>query len=1155
MKITVLWLFLFMHFFVIASGQKITLELKNVALEVVFQNLKRQTGYYFLYDADAIRHIKKLSLQVKDVTLEQALDICMEDLPLKYVIQEKSIIVSKESYITNLDIEKSTDNVQSSISGEVVNEKGEAIPGVTVRIKGGITMTATDEKGRFSIQVPGSSAVLVFSIVGYSSKEVNVGSQRDIKVALTQSVSALDAVVVTALGITREERSLGYSVSEVDGDDFKKVREPNVINSLAGKVPGLSINTTAGGPAGSSRVIIRGATSITGNNQPLYVIDGVPMDNSNYGQVEGSKYSAGFDMGDAISAINPEDIDKISVLKGPAAAAVYGSRAANGVILITTKKGGRQDLGIEFNSTMTFENQLTRFDGYQNLYGQGRSQELVQDQDQARTSMFNNFGPRMDPNLMMPYFDGVVRPYAYVPDNISGFFRTGSTYTNNVAVTNGTENNSFRLAISDLRNNDIVPGSSIRRNTFTLSGTSKLGEKLKVEATGYYLNEDVVNRPALADDPSNIGNNFVGLARNVDQALFKNYYKDDQGTYVDWGGGQYRLNPYWIIHEMRNNTQKDRLRGNLQVNYTITDWMSLQGRVGTDITFLDFEKFTPRTTPGSLTGRLNTRNQRYVTTESDILLSAQKQVSEDWHLSARLGASLSRVHNGGTTDEFLNMNMTDLISPNSFADKTVLAHAFRKHNNSVYTLVGVGYKGYLYADATLRRDVSSTLPTDNNTYYYPSISGSFVFTDAFKMDKQVLSMGRLRASAAEVGNDTDPYQLDLYYDLNPLTFRSQSLGKVASPLLPNPNLKPTRTRSFEIGTELKFWGERLGVDFTYYTQRSRDQINRVPLPMSSGFREQVVNAGVILNRGVEIGIRTQPVSNEKVHWDLNFNFARNKNEVESLAEGIPFLTLSEARWMGVAVVAMPGAPYGSILGYGYKRDPDGNIILNPSGLTPMVSDERELIGQGTFLWTGGLYSSVSYKNFGLTTVLDMKTGADIFSMSNLFADARGSSVNTLAGREEWIQSEEERMAGGYTEQQWQDMGMVRGYVPEGVVQTGVDGEGEPIYAQNTRAVDPSIYWANVYHDSQGIAIPYIYDASYLKVREITLSYRVPSKLTSRWGVRDLSIAVVSRNPFIIYKSVPNIDPDSNYNNGNGQGFEYGSLPSRRSWGMNLNFRF
>lgn len=1044
--------------------------------------------------------------------------------------------------------------VQQQLSGKVTGTDGEPLMGVTVQNMTTKAGAITNFDGKFSIQAS-EGDILEFSMMGYHSKSVTIQNvDTTVGITLEEGVMELEETIVTALAIKREERSLGYAVSQVDGEEVQKVRIPNVVNALAGKVAGLSITSSAGGPTGSSRVVIRGNTTITGSNQPLYVIDGVPMDNSNYGQVSSSQYGDGYDMGDAISAINPDDIDKISVLKGPSAAALYGSRAANGVILITTKKGDQQkELGIELNSTITFEKQLTRYDDHQHLYGQGRNQTLPQDETQARSSLFSNFGPRLDPNLMMTYYDGVERPYALVKDNISNFFRTGITYSNNVALSSYSDKASFRLAVLDMKNEDIIPESDFRRNSFTFNGSANLGEKLKVSGRAFYLKEKVNNRPGLADDPSNIGNNFIGLANNVDQALFKDYYKDEDGTYVNWGGGQYRLNPYWVINEMENTTRKDRFMGMIQANYTINDWLSIQGRIATDITYIDFRKFAPRTTPGSLVGRLNLNDQAYYTTEADVLLSFEKQFTPDFNFSAKLGGSLSRISNKRDSWEFLNMTVTDVVSPNSFADKSIVSTHYRKKNNSAYLLLNAGYKRFLYLDATIRQDASSTLPEDNNTYYYPSLSGSFVFTEALNWKNDILSFGKIRASAAEVANDTDPYQLDLYYQLNPLSFNGTSVGGIAGTTLPNPDLKPTRTRSFETGLELKFLKNRIGLDLTYYNQRSRDQINRVPIPISSGFTYQMINAGVVTNEGVEIVLSTKPVVNKNFQWTLNMNMAFNENKVESLAEGVPFLSMADARWMGVSVVAMPEAPYGAILGYGYQRDPQGNIILNSNTLMPVISEERQVIGQGVFKWTGGLYSAFTYKNITLTTNLDIKLGGDIFAMSNLFSDIRGLSKKTLEGREEWIRAQEEGR--GMTEEEMEAAGISGGYVPQGVVQTSVDEQGNPVYEQNTRAVNPSEYWSGIYSDGNGIAVPYIYDASYVKMRELTLSYSLPSTLVSRWGLSAVSVALISRNPFIIYKNVPNIDPDSNYNNSNGQGLEYGSLPSRRSMGFNFKIKF
>ncbi|KAA8476596.1 TonB-linked SusC/RagA family outer membrane protein [Arcticibacter tournemirensis] len=1135
MKITTLLLLAFVMSVSAGSfAQKINLNKQNAPLKAIFSEIKKQSGYDFIYDEDLIKRSGTVSLHLQDVNLFEALDRCFENRDLMYVISDRIVVVKEKKRAFTL-------------TGFVTDEKKAPLPGVVVINVTKDKSVAADENGRFTIAAD-KGDIIRFRMIGFEEKVIIANdAQNNITVILKEAPVQLQTTVVTALGIKREERSLGYSVSEIDGEALVKARETNVINSLAGTTPGLIINSTASGPTGSSRVIIRGNTTVTGNNQPLYVVDGIPIDNSNYGGTGSGMYAQGYDFGDAISAINPDDIDKISVLKGPSASALYGARAANGVILITTKKAqGGKDLGIEVNSTTTFENQLTSFDGYQYQYGQGRNQTINTSADQARTSMFNNFGARLDPDLMVISYDGVYRPYQKVEDNIGGFFRTGTTTTNTVSLSSATEKSSFRFSASDLRNSDIIPESGLRRNSFTFNGTSKFGSKISLEARAFYMNEDVDNRPALADDPGNIGNAFIGLANNVDQAWFAKTYKNPDGSYIEWGGGQYRLNPYWVINEMKNETTKNRLLGAFQLNYAVTKWLNFQGRASTDLTYIEFEKFSPRTTPGFITGALDQINRKHVTTEADVLVTAEKQVSPSLYLAARLGGSISRVHNKADNMQFTNLTVPDAISPTSFTDKNIIPVPYRKHLNSVYGLFSAGYKSYLYLDGTIRQDSYSTL---SKSYVYPSLSSSFVFSDAFKLSKNILTMGKVRAAISEVASDTDPYLLNLYYNVNPFSFNGISYGGLSTDVMANANLRPTRTRSWEVGTELKFFNNRLGADITYYSQRSRDQINRVPLPLSSGFSAQTINAGVVTNKGVEVLLTGGLIAKKDFHWDVSINFARNINKVESLAEGVPFLTLSEARWMSVAVIAKPGEDYGSILAFGYQKDPDGNLILDPTTLLPLQSEERQVVGKGIFNWTGGVSNTIYFKNFRLSALIDVKQGADLFSMTNLFAANRGSLNTTLEGRAEWIESEELRQAGGYTAQQWAAMGNVRGLVPKGVVK---NANGE--YIPNTKAVDPSVYWSQILA-SGGVAIPYIYDGSYVKMREITLGYTIPSKVTARWGVKDVQIALVSRNPFIIYKDVPNVDPDSNYNNGNGQGLEYGSLPTRRSWGVNVNFKF
>lgn len=1048
------------------------------------------------------------------------------------------------------------------VSGIITDINGIKQPGVNITNKKSKLSTISNIDGGYAIKANNGDS-LVFQMLGYEKVVVIANSQKlTSNIQLKESVESLKGVVVTALGIKRDERELGYAFAEVNGKDINKAKETNVINSLAGKVPGLIINSTAGGPSGSSRVVIRGSTSITGNNQPLYVIDGIPMDQSNYGQVGNGVYAGGtngdpgVDMGDAISAINPDDIEKISVLKGPSASALYGSMAANGVILITTKKGANaKELGIEFSSTSTIESQLTKVDGNQYLYGQGRSGQLPLDQQQSQGTMFVNFGPRLDPNLSIIGFDGVSRPYALAEDNFGSFFRTGSSFNNTLSLTSSNETSNFRFSASDLRYEDIVPNSNIRRNSYTFSGRSKFGKKLSLDVRAVYLNEDVKNRAGLGDSPTNIGQNFNGLANNIDQSIFGDTYKTVSGDYVEWGGGQYRLNPYWVLNDMYNDTKKDRLTGAFNANYTVNKWLSVLARASTDVTFLDYEKYSPRTTPLALTGMLNVTDQKYTTNQADVLATITKKLSKDLNLSVRLGGSINRRFRQGTNEQYQNMVVTDAISKNSYQDKVIIENDVRRSVNSVYGLATLGFKKYLYIDATLRRDASSTLPQENNTYTYPSLSGSFIFSDAFKIDNKVLSFGKLRASYAEVGNDTDPYLLDVYYGLYKYTFNGIQPSKLATSILPDAGLKPTRTRSFELGTNLKFFNGRINFDATYYTSKSRDQINIVPAPISSGFAKQLINAGLITNKGLELLLSGSPIAKKDFNWDLSVNFARNQNKIESLADGIPFIALSEARWLGLLVAAMPGQKYGAMLGYTYQKDPEGNTILDPISLLPKATTDRQVLGKGVYDWTGGMNSRFSYKDFSLNANFDVKYGADIFSMTDLFSVTSGSSIKTLEGRDEWILSEQERIAAKKTLIEWQNAGLVRGYVPKGVVQTGTDSNGAPIYEQNTRAVDPSAYWGGFNAGGTGIADPFIYKATYVKVRDITLTYRLPKSLNTKLGFKDASIGLVARNPFIIYKDVPNVDPDSNYNNSNGQGLEYGSLPSRRGWGLNLNVKF
>ncbi len=1137
---------------VYSQKAKLSLDLNNVKISEVLKSIENQSEFVFIYEDEILNIDNKVSLQVKKSIIDNVLSKVFEGTDIAYEIHKKQVVLTKKvlKEIPGVEpklIKEIQKEQKNGIRGIVHDEGGNPIPGVSVVIKGTTIGTVTNVDGEYTLNSIPDDAILLFSFVGMKTQEVPVRGKTTINVILKEDSKNIDEVVVTALGIKREEKSLGYAFTKVNGDDVNRVKSPNMMTNLAGKVPGLIISQTAGGPTGSSRVVVRGNTSISGDNQPLYVIDGVPVINTNDGNTGSGKYASGYDMGDVASSINPEDIESISVLKGPSAAALYGSLASNGVIMITMKKGVKKDLGIEFNSTTDIIKQGTHYDDVQTIYGQGVNGSLPEDITESQSTTFYNWGPRLDPNINVIGWDGVERPYALVKDNIDGFFKIGKSFNNSIALSQYVGKTGIRISYTNYLYDDIVPKTRMDRNTFNLNTNTQI-RKLTVGTRIVYMHEFVKNRPSLADGYDNIAKSFFGLANNIDQAVFKEC-KDEKGEYLEWGGGQYNYNPYWVINEMKNETTKTRFFGALNLTYDFTKWLNLKVSGSTDERYLEFEKYNPVTTPQALTGELDQIDRKTITRQADVMLSFEKELTNSIRMTARVGANYFCYENDGFDNTYTDMTVKDVISPNSYTEKSVTAIYSKKEKNSIYGILALSYKNYLFIDGTIRRDASSTLPVKNNTYCYPSLSGSFVFTDAIKTLPSFISFGKLRVSGAEVGSDTSPYMLDLNYGLYSYTFNGEAAGSISTTTIPNKELKPTRTRSFETGLAMRFFKNRLGFDFSYYTSTSRDQINTVAAPYSSGYSKQIVNAGSISNKGVELAINGTPVSTSNFKWDINVNFSRNVSNIESLAEGLSFLTLASARWCGVSVVAKPGQPYGAIMGYNYQKDPNGNIILDKETLLPLQSEEREIIGNGTFDWTGGIMSAFSYKRITLNTTIDIKYGADIFSMTNLYSVARGQSKKTLEGRDEWIQSELDREAAGMTSDEWLAAGNQKGYVPKGVVESN-DGT----YVTNEQGINPTTYWQGYVVNGGGVSVPFIYDASYIKFREISVSYDIPQKLLRGTGISSVVVGLVSRNPWIIRKHVPNIDPDSNYYNGNGQGLEYGSLPSRKSFGFNLKVK-
>ena len=1035
-------------------------------------------------------------------------------------------------------------NAQQPITVKGIVKDTEKIPviGATVKVKGKQQAVITDINGNFTIVVV-PDAILEFRYLGMTTVEVGVNGRTWLEVFMQEDNVALEEVVVTALGIKRQAKALGYSVTEVGGEELAEGRETNVMSALSGRVAGVDISTTSAGPSGSTRVVIRGNSQLSGSNLPLYVIDGVPMDNTQLGSA--GKWG-GYDYGDGLSALNSEDIESVSVLKGASASALYGSRASNGVVLVTTKSAKRKKgIGIEVSSNVNVVTLNSYFDDYQREYGQGRDGQLILEESNARTSTQSAWGPKLDPNLTMPIYNGEIKPYGNVNDNILSFFRTGYTATNSVALTGGNENGDFRFSVSDMRNTDIVPESDMSRTSFMFKGSSKLGTKFHIEARVNYIREDVDNRPALSDSPNNIGNSLIGIAPNFDQKWLASNYKDEYGRYNGWNGNEWRLNPYWIINEMTNESFRDRVMGHAQFRYDITSFLSFQIKGGTDFYKFGIKEFTPVSTPGVTTGSMAERRVDVAENNFEGLLRFNKKFKEVLDVSAFIGGNIMQYR----SESFINTATKQVIPGvediTNYAEQSLEHYLFRKQVNSVYGAVNLGYKDFAFVDFTLRNDISSTLSKDNRSYMYPSMSGSLVFSNLLNMEQGALSFGKVRASWAKVGGDTDPYQLNLNYGLRSFTLNGTALGEISSGSIPLLNLKPTSTYSYEVGIDLRFFKNRLSLDAAYFNQTTKDQILNLPISRVTGYDYATINAGEITAKGLELSLTGIPVRTKDFEWSSTVNLSKIVNKVEELHPDAKNYELAAARWANASIYAMEGENYGVIVGKKFKRDPNGNVIFD-KGL-PTFENDLSVMGNGNHDFTMGFSNRFTYKGISLNVLLDMKWGADVFSMSAMQSHSNGTSKETLEGRKEWYASEEERRSKNIAAADWTPTG---GYVGKGVKNIGT--EEKPDYVPNDVPVNPYSYWSSL---NENTPEPYIYDASYIKLRELTLSYALPAKLLSKTPFQAVSFTAYGRNLWIIHSKLKNIDPESNYNNGNGQGFEYGSLPSRRTFGFGLNLKF
>ncbi len=1031
---------------------------------------------------------------------------------------------------------------QTQVSGKVTDsESGDPLSGVSVIIQGTTQGTFTDAEGNYSVSVL-SDGSLKFSFLGYSPLTVEINGRTTVNVEMVVSDLTLDEVVVTAFGVERNKRALQYSVQEVQGESFTEARELNVVNSLAGKVAGVNVSNLSTGPAGSSRVIIRGNVSLTGNNQPLYIVDGIPMDNSSFGQ---AGLWGGVDQGDGTSSINPDDIETISVLKGANAAALYGSRASNGVILITTKSGkAGKGIGIEFNSNFVFEEVINHFD-FQDQYGQGRNGEKPLDANDAwNLGDGSNWGARLDGTLV-PQFDGVSRPYVYQADeNVKRFFETGHTWTNTVGFSGGSENHRMRLNLSNLENESILPESGYTRRNVSLSYSGDFADRITVTSKFLYSHEDADNRPRIADSPGNSVNALFSLPHNYNVDDLRGdpnkpgavpdgvttIDNKSPGEELQISNNLWNANPWWAANQFDIDDNTDRLITSHVVRFDITDFLYVQGRGGMDWFTRRERNVTPYGTGYQRLGGINETERRVREINLEGILGFSDQYG-DISIDAFVGGNQMTRSSETLSLNGSNFNIPFFHQVSNAANQTIGYGIAEEGINSLFGSINIGYNNYLFLTGTARQDWFSTLNPDDNSILYPSVGGSFVFSELLGATSGAFTYGKVRASWAQVGGDTDPYRLLLTYGLGQ-GHLGQPNAFIQQGSIPNPLLRPLTSTEFEIGTELKFFNNRLGVDLTYYNQRTTDDILAATISNTSGFGSTTINVGEMKNQGVELLVNVRAIQRENFTWDITINGSYNDNEVVSLAEGLDEIAsagnlgVPRTRW--VQVFNVVGEPFGTIKGFPQQMI-GGQPVFNPDNGQPIQASEQIILGNGVHRYNGGITNAINWKGIYADVLVDFKAGGDIYSGTNVRLVSSGFHKMTVEGLS--------------------DMG-IEAVDRENVTVTGVDPDGEP-FSRKLEADEIPGFWGAY---SQ-LSDRFMYDASFIKLRQVSLGYSLPKVLLANTPFRTVRLSFVARNLALLLNNLENVDPESVYNNSNAQGLDYFSFPQTRTYGFNLKVDF
>ena len=1052
------------------------------------------------------------------------------------------------------------------VSGNVTSaEDGSALPGVSVVVRGTTIGAVTDFEGNYTITVPDGTGTLMFSFVGMLTQEVALDSRITLNVVLESTSTELDEVVVTALGVSREKKSLGYSVQEVDGDAVSNTAQSNFAASLSGKVSGVQIKApnTMGG---SANVLIRGSTSITGNNQPLYVLDGVPLDNSNYSGDAASGWG-GFDYGNVAQDINPTDVESITVLKGAAASALYGSRAANGVILITSKKGNtRQGIGVSVSSNFmagkidksTLPQQQFEYGGgygpfyedptgnffYGDVDGDGANDLIVPTSEDA------SWGAKFDPNLMVVHWDaldpsadnyGEKRPWmpGSEENRMPSFFETNTRWVNSVAFDGANKDGRFRLSYTNFAENGILPNAELHKNTVNFSGNYNFTKRLTVSANVMYNYQKGNGRMGTGYDGGNVMQSFgQWFQTNVDFSRLQEY-QSPTGLHRTWNYSYWDDlvpiffdNPYWVRYKNYEDDSRGRVIGYVSGDYKFTDWLTVTLRSGID-TYSDIQN--ERLAIGSTgVSDFTTRQRDLLESNSDLMVKFNKGWT-NWSLNGLVGANYRyRQQQRITGSTVGGMVVPDLYTvSNSVSPVAVTEFLGTLGERSLYGDASIGYGGFVYLEGTARVDQSSTLkslnPDADDTYFYPSVAGTLLIHELGGLQNLTwMNFLKVRLNYAKVGAATGVYRTISTYDKG-TNWGNMALFSVAN-TLQNPNLRPEFTTSWEVGLEAYFFESRIGFDLALYKTNSFDQIFAVPVSRASGYSSMYVNGGEMENKGIELALHLVPVKTNDFTWSIDINWFTNENTVISLADGVKSLQLMSA-W-DVKINAVPGEPYGTIRGTDYVWT-DGQKTVQDNGYLMVGDDPLAILGNIQPDWNMGAATRFSWKGLSLYALVDMQQGGDIYSVNTKYGQATGVYAETVGNNPKGNPMRDPVADGGgniYADAVFED------------------GTPNDVYV-------PAYRWGRYWYYNNSPTARYVFDASYVKLRELSLSYSLPASVLGDSPVRGVDISLVGRNLWIISKNVDHFDPEAILTSGNNQGIEQGAYPSVRTIGVNVKLNF